>query len=450
MRAALFLPVLAVGCQTPPPPLRAVTPASLLKTLPPDLLPPHREIPAEANGWLLAQKAAARTNAPKGWSDLVGRDLLTPADLALARRSVAAFAPRLDLLRRALTEPAWEQPRPTPDALNFPEYAALKELAKAAVLRAELALVERRPGDAATDLLMVRDLGARLADSGSAEIAYLVGVALRAIGNRALQRAAWHPAMTPAVLKRALASVPEGALTDPALARALQDDVRDFFVPNLAGMKGPVLDPKDDSVDGRVFRGHPDPFDRTETLRLVAEGLRAAVANTDRSWKDQTDVAALAAGWTAGFTFEEDAETPLTEAQIVAYRAAAAKVGNPFGRNTAATTVGTIMVGINGLSFRIRADDSATRATLLLARAAKRSGGTLPKALPESVRDPFSGAPLGYDPARALLWSVGPDGRDDGGDGLPGAFQSGKDYVWSARGRNSGRDRDATPPPLKP
>lgn len=65
--------------------------------------------------------------------------------------------------------------------------------------------------------------------------------------------------------------------------------------------------------------------------------------------------------------------------------------------------------------------------TLTALRAFERAQGALPRdlatlvaafpALGEPPIDPWSGAPFGYDPARRILWSVGEDGVDDGGDG---------------------------------
>jgi hypothetical protein len=49
--------------------------------------------------------------------------------------------------------------------------------------------------------------------------------------------------------------------------------------------------------------------------------------------------------------------------------------------------------------------------------------------LPAVPIDPFSERPFRYSRERALLWSVGPDGRDDGGPKPEGLWR-GKDYVW--------------------
>ena len=43
--------------------------------------------------------------------------------------------------------------------------------------------------------------------------------------------------------------------------------------------------------------------------------------------------------------------------------------------------------------------------------------------LKEVPLDPFDGAPIRYDPARKILWSVGADCRDDNGE-------AGKDRLW--------------------
>jgi hypothetical protein len=55
-----------------------------------------------------------------------------------------------------------------------------------------------------------------------------------------------------------------------------------------------------------------------------------------------------------------------------------------------------------------------------------RAGG-----LPVIPIDPFTDEPLKYSCRREVIWSVGSDGQDDGGDGVaqyPGGW--GKDIVW--------------------
>ena len=48
--------------------------------------------------------------------------------------------------------------------------------------------------------------------------------------------------------------------------------------------------------------------------------------------------------------------------------------------------------------------------------------------------DPFSGCPLRYARERRIVWSIGPDEEDDGGDRDPVVRWSGEDYVWDIPG----------------
>ena len=425
-----------------------ITAASLLATLPPETLPRRRPVRAEDNGWPLAVRAAKAAKSTPDLSALIYRDLAKSTNIALARRALAARAPRFALLKTALEKPVWLQPVASELTLTFPSYSGLKDLAKALTLRADLALADGRPNDAIADLLAVRRMATLTADSDGMIIGYLVGVAVRAIGDRALQRAVWHPNMTSAALRTALANVPEAAPTDPVLARTEISEIRDGFIPNLVTMRRIAVDPKATDPGSKVFRGHPNPFDPADTLRLAAGAMNIAVANTERAWKDQVEIPAMNNDWGDVFSDDDDKKQP-TPAQFAAYRKAIAGVKNPMGRVIAAQTA-EMYEGVAQASFRSRAEDSATRATLLLALAARENGGLLPKSLPEPVRDPFSGESLKYDPARALLWSVGPDGRDDRADGLPGALSTGRDLVWSARGRNSATNRAKTSPPPLP
>ena len=49
--------------------------------------------------------------------------------------------------------------------------------------------------------------------------------------------------------------------------------------------------------------------------------------------------------------------------------------------------------------------------------------------LPSVPMDMFADKPLRYDPERRLIWSVGPDEVDDGGEGDPENWRESKDYV---------------------
>ena len=74
--------------------------------------------------------------------------------------------------------------------------------------------------------------------------------------------------------------------------------------------------------------------------------------------------------------------------------------------------------------FRNRTNIEADRLQLALTVYEKSHGSTAKdlndlvtsKILPSVPIDPYSGQPFRYDPARNLIWSVGEDGKDDGGN----------------------------------
>ncbi|GAG07746.1 unnamed protein product, partial [marine sediment metagenome] len=114
---------------------------------------------------------------------------------------------------------------------------------------------------------------------------------------------------------------------------------------------------------------------------------------------------------------------------------AVANIENPVGK----TLLSLFMPTLNRLleaSFRLRTEREATRAFLAV-RLYQMRTGRLPDSLDELVKenilpsvpvDMFADKPLRYDPKRRLIWSVGPDEVDDGGEGKPGDPR-GKDYV---------------------
>jgi hypothetical protein len=63
---------------------------------------------------------------------------------------------------------------------------------------------------------------------------------------------------------------------------------------------------------------------------------------------------------------------------------------------------------------RIEAEAAAVQALIALAEY-HRAHGALPETLTDAPTDPFSGEPLRYAKSPARVWSVGPDGVDNGG-----------------------------------
>lgn len=135
-----------------------------------------------------------------------------------------------------------------------------------------------------------------------------------------------------------------------------------------------------------------------------------------------------------------DRVTPEGEAEA---RKALKSVPNPFGRFYIGPSLAVLDFATQS-SFKQRTNREATRLILALRLYALQSKGTLPPSLRTLVErgiieavptDRFSGRAFHYDATRKVFWSVGPNGRDDGGRGRPGGTSTkDADFVWSAAG----------------
>ncbi len=446
------------GCQSPAsPPVPPIPVSELRREVHSVVRYERREVPAAQNGWALLDKigkvkvgAAGRDlEASLGVGDLRA----DPKMLAQAKRQVAAYAPMVALTEKALARRAWQVPLPKGAVvLDFLAFATTKNAAKALVLRAHVRLAERKPDAAARDLIAAREIALRLYDSESAYIGFLVAVVVEAIGNRAIQRAAFHPAMTPRALRTLLQAIRPTSSVDTYHQKAMRSEFNGFFLPEIAKMPLPEPKPRKSppedlaAVTGRILEGHPHPFDRRVTVREASALLAESIRNAARSWSAQVDVEARAERFSRGWP-TEILEAALDEVEISPARETQARkalrgVSNAYGRLAVSRSVP--VVSGTQISFRQRADREATRVTLALRLYRLRHGGKLPPNLAALVsagilktvpRDPFSGRPLRYDPVRKVVWSVGPNGSDEGGKGTPGRFADDKaDYVWSVAG----------------
>jgi hypothetical protein len=135
--------------------------------------------------------------------------------------------------------------------------------------------------------------------------------------------------------------------------------------------------------------------------------------------------------------FGANSEDAVTESEISSAKDRLRSVVNPIGRLLIAGELESVSLLDLNLK-RHWAGNAATRVVLAceLFRRAKRTEAPTLKAIVDAKlldavpEDPFDGKPMRYDAARHVVWSVGPDGKDDGGRVgriLPGF---GRDLTW--------------------
>ena len=150
--------------------------------------------------------------------------------------------------------------------------------------------------------------------------------------------------------------------------------------------------------------------------------------------------------WPADLRPSFGGDTTTTAEDVKKARKALRSVSNPLGKllvfdyfESRDSFFGMNVFLLARSWYRHLAAIEATRAflairylTLLGGKAPKRLDALVErKVLPEIPRDPYSGEPLHYSPERKLLWSVGPDGVDDGGTERPDDDESDEDDTGS-------------------
>lgn len=400
--------------------------------VPPDLRPPAMPTAAQ-NGWQLMVKASGRSSPrpplqdTRSVSDFLSKwrkEKPDRKDIPAALRAVKPFDLRISQLQAALARPVWASPRrPNPDHpslepadVDFPADAGMKELAKVLCLRAWVHALQGKGSFAVADIALARQMGSRLAAGNSEFIHYLVGVAIEAIADDAALRIACTEGMSDqnlTALQRVVAARPEvDRLANTlrvefdtrvlVLAAALPDDPKKLvptsWVPALAGQR---------------------IFDRKDTVNRLAFPFLAALGNRSRPWSKQVDVEAL--------TRRESpkppvGEGPLNPSQVRQLKQWLSRHPNLIGRQLAEITA----------SYAQKAEETERKAlsrqrltvTAIALHRRKLKTGRRPVSLGAlSIADPFGNGPILYNATAGRLWSVGPDGKNDGGKGKPNGIK---------------------------
>ncbi|MCZ6795880.1 MAG: hypothetical protein O7J95_19910 [Planctomycetota bacterium] len=256
------------------------------------------------------------------------------------------------------------------------------------------------------------------------------------------------------------------------LRRALDVELHRFILPSVEAMPTDgdtselahtLLGDERDSIGvetlAAILEGHPAPFDRRDTEHLVSAHLAAIQGRLDEPWNAAAVQGldgenrvflekwppALSPSLARLFVTEEDADGESSDPEVIARACDALRgTANPAGRYVVASLFWWSGGGAGLVEAAFLADAERRATTALVAlRLYLGRKGRLPDALDELVaegilerlpRDPFGSGPLGYSRERRLMWSVGPDGGEDGEGGLLDAEGLPRPTVWPAPG----------------
>ena len=195
----------------------------------------------------------------------------------------------------------------------------------------------------------------------------------------------------------------------------------------------------------KLLAHHPNPFDSAATVRMLSQRIATTLAAEDgRDERSERWLAEVECWPPSLWPFpdflldvdHEEAHRSPSDAELAVAQRKLAGVANPIGKIL--LHMWMPILRLKPLQ-RATASSDATR-VLLACRAFEEAEDRLPIALAELVdrsylprvpQDPCGSGPLRYDACRRILWSVGTDGIDGGGDGDPDAeFPDGEDIVW--------------------
>ncbi len=365
-----------------------------------DLAPATVSLPDAENGYfeLLAAVEAlqpADEEEEDGAYVAVGSVFDEDWDEAGSRRLIEKNGAVFEAIDRCLALPGFKLPETTSfdDALPIPVTGA-RGVAYLLVDRARLLLEEGDPNRALEDALRMARVGHVMAQGRGVLVSLLVGSALRSMGLRAVRDVASRvpDAARVRVAMREVESLsPSVAAWSDVLTReyrlcaALIDDPGETLGA-LAGYTGPLL------------------MRPNETKKILGDAYRLMIRNLEAPPADREELPEKSKWFSIGGT-----EIPVS-------------IRNLGGRLLHDMISPTVALATARLD-EARCHHRATIAYLAL-RCHQLERGELPETLealtPEYLaevpRDPWDGEPLRYSRERGLLWGIGEDLVDDGGD----------------------------------
>lgn len=350
-----------------------------------------------------------------------------PFQIREAKWAIEPYEARLRLLEKAVSYPVWAAPslpdghRPVPGEDFEPTLAGGRNLSVALLLRAYIKLDAGKTDAAVADVVLLRraanrllagrgSYGMRVRGEGWAPLADHAAVRLALSGKLSAKQIA--------VLQGEVANAPgpEGAVN--SIRQTFdRDTLHRIAAAHIYLGKGEYSDWFGQQMDGVPL------LDRKATVGLASARFRKAIENRTRPWSRHLKIGSK------HDPLEDDEAFPLPdgsfsrreEQRYVDYLRAHPNALGEHLVEVSSSFLDLIESGARDTDARQR----VTLAALALLRAEKEEGrmpGTLAslvvtRRLAEVPQDPYSNEFLRYDAFRRTVWSVGRDGKDNGGKG---------------------------------
>lgn len=369
-----------------------------------DLIPARVEVPVESNAFWTLLKATNELYWPQKLEHKLD-DLSdnTNWDNSLAADVLEKNHNCLDLFDEAMRQPFFLVPEPKTFDEAWPYLANWKAVSRVEAIQAIALFRKKKEKEAFDSDFKIIEFGQRAENSGGPIIHYLVGVAIKSIGLRNIQRMIPQTALQETNLAKMIARLNAYQADQEGLTNALKVEyqVERRFLDDLAAGK---VSTNSSASDGPVISfGSKIVFNATKTKMKLAQTARVIRDNLSKPyseirWSDLPVVATNASIWQRLFS------------------------GNAVGD----ILVQMLQPSLQSFATRkCRENVEVTATQLLLAlKIYKMQYGKLPPSLSELVpeffpqvpTDDFDGKPFRYLPDKKLIYSVGPDLKDSGGE----------------------------------
>ncbi len=321
---------------------------------------------------------------------------------------------------------------------------ALRQIMLLYAMQAQLALLHKDSATALNRLLKMLALERNATSTGNGETRQESRISIDELLFRSIIAAASRGLFTPAQLRELYASVEPGGAIDPVAQEYIREDLKETLrvlttiksADDLHGLTDQaMLTP---SQQATLLSGE---LDVRATAALAHKFANILLANVANPWNNQdgsipTSIEALSKMIPGIPPSDDNGEIDFL--RKLKYKWALVHTPNVLGIWTLLILQDTGF-GLVRQSFAYRARRDATREIIAIALYRKLHAGAFPKSLDALKRlglsgpvpkDSFSDSAFRYDSARRLLWSIGPNTKDDHGKtGAP--WWNGPDIAWN-------------------
>ena len=371
-----------------------------------DLILSRTEVPAESNAFWTLSKATNELYWPKSLEQKLD-DLgdSTNWDDSLAADVLEKNHGCLNLFDEAMRQPFFLVPEPITFGEDLPYLGSWRTISHLESIRAIKLFRAKNEKDAFGSALKIIKFGQKVENSGGGIMHYLVGSSIKAIGLRDIRQMTAQTTLQETNLIEMIRELDNFKANKEGLTNALKVEYQT------------VCKFLDDYAAGKISTTNSDYFDQP----MIPIGMKPFFNVTKTKMEFAQADRVFRGGISKPFSEIPRSDLPVAETNFSVWRHLIK--GNVMG-DILFRFLEPSLKGIASRKSRENVDVNATQLLLAL-KIYKTRNGKLPESLSELVPelfpqvpiDDFDGQPFRYSPDKKLIYSIGPDLKDSGGEG---------------------------------